>query len=179
MKTNSESSDLNGNPSVSDNNESSEVLSRSLRLARCDLEKDILEAIKDYDARPNVWTVTHFNQRGKTLSHSKDAFFEMVSSLIDKCDSSESDQYAEVVDNCELFRSRIVTLWDEFLSLDLVKESELDQEILDSEKITSEITNTNVATGSEMLVTGTSNEVSNILTHMKIEWILLKFQTMI
>ena len=77
-ETNSESSDLNGNPSVSDNNESSEVLSRSLRLARCDLEKDILEAIRDYDAHPNVWTVTHFNQRGKTLSHSKDAFFEMV-----------------------------------------------------------------------------------------------------
>ena len=40
---------------------------------------------------------------------------------------------------------------------------------MDSEKITSDITDTHVATGSEMLATGTSNEVSNISTQVEIE----------
>ena len=45
--TNSESSDLNNTPSVSDNNETIEGLSRSLRLAKRDLERELIEEIND------------------------------------------------------------------------------------------------------------------------------------
>ena len=38
------------------------------------------------------------------------------------------------MDNCELFQVKIITIWDEFLSISFVEESELDKEILDGEK---------------------------------------------
>ena len=87
-------------------------------------------------------------------------------SLIERCRTADSKQFADILDNCELFRTKVIILWDEFLVLKLVKESELDKEILDSEKITLEFTDTKVATGSETLAIGSSNVESNISTHM-------------
>ena len=79
--------------------------------------------------------VTYFNDRAETLHNLKEDFFKIVSLLIERCESSESDQCIEIMDNCELFRLKILTLWDEFLLLSLVDEPALDKEILDGEKM--------------------------------------------
>ena len=77
----------------------------------------------------------------------------MVSLLIERCEMSKSDQCAEMMNNCEHFRVKIITLWVEFLSLSLVDELELDKKLLDGEKMALECTDKPVATGSGVLVT--------------------------
>ena len=113
--SNSESSDINNTLSASDSeSESIDVLSRSLRLARRKLEKEIVESINDHSARPEFWTVFYFNARAEILRNLKEEFFEKISALIEKCNAVDSDQCADISDNCELFRTKIITLWDEF-----------------------------------------------------------------
>ena len=69
--SNSESSDLSDNVSVSDSNESIEALLRALQLSRRELEKDFLDEFKDCVARPNVWTAAYFNDCGGDLNKKK------------------------------------------------------------------------------------------------------------
>ena len=120
-----------------------DVLSRSLRLARRKLEKEIVESINDHSARPEFWTVSHFNARAEILRNLKEEFFEKISALIETCNAVDSDQCADISDNCELFRTKFVTLWDEFLQLKLVETPVSGNEILDGEKIVSKFIETN------------------------------------
>ena len=82
----------------------------------------------------------------ETLRYLKELFFEKVLSLIEKCNTIEGEHGADILDNCELFQTKIITLWDEFLQLKLVEAPVSDMEILDAEKIALECTETNVAT---------------------------------
>ena len=143
--SNSESSDLSDNVSVSDSNESIEALLRALQLSRRELEKDFLDEFKDCVARPNVWTAAYFNERAGDLNKKKEEFFGMVLLLIERCESFESDQYADIIDNCELFRAKIITLWNDFLQLGLIETPLSDIETHDVEKVASEIVETDGA----------------------------------
>ena len=91
---------------------------------------------------------------------------EKVSSLIERCCTVDSEHGADILDNCELFRTKIITLWDEFLQLKLVKAPVSDKKILDDEKIALEFIETNVVTGSDALAIGASNVDYNISTHV-------------
>ena len=112
---NSETSDLSDNVSVSESNESIEALSCALQLSRRKLDKELTNAIKDCSPRTNVWTTAYFNERVGDLEKKKDDFFDMVSLLVERCVSFESHQYDDILDNCELFRARVITLWIDLL----------------------------------------------------------------
>ena len=78
------------------------------------------------------------------MSNLKEKFFEKISAFIEKCNAVDSNQCADISDNCELFRSKIITLWNKFLQLKLVETPVSDKEILDDEKIASEFIDTYV-----------------------------------
>ena len=152
--SNSESSDLSDNVSVSDSNESIQALFRALRLTCRDLERAFVNELTDCVERPNVWTTAYFNERAVDLNKKKEEFFAMVLILIERCESFESDQYADVIDNCELFRSKIIALWNDFLQLSCIEASLSDFEKHDVEQEAPEIVETVGVFESDILAIG-------------------------
>ena len=63
----------------------------------------------------------------------------MVHSLIEKCEACEGNQYADIIDNCDLFRGKIVSLWYDFVHLSRIETTPSDMETRVIEKVASEI----------------------------------------
>ena len=129
------------------------------------MDIELTDAIKDCSVRTNVWTTVYFNERARDLEKKKDDFFDMVSLLIERCKSSENEQNADIIDNCELFRMRIVTLWTEFMNLDLVESPISDFEKHDVEQEALEIVETVNAFDSDILTIGSSGVKYNASAH--------------
>ena len=98
--SNSESSELSDNVSVLQVNESIESLMRELWAYRHDLEKKFVDIFKDWQERPHIWNEDYYNERAEILIKEKEKFLGLACSLVEKC---ETCQYADIIDNCDLF----------------------------------------------------------------------------
>ena len=54
----------------------------------------------------------------------------MACSLVEKCEACESSQYANIIDNCDLFKGKIVALWYDFVNMSRIETPSLDMERL-------------------------------------------------
>ena len=106
-----------------------------------------------------------FNKRAEALSNSKDEFFDMISLLIDRCESSESEQNTDIIDNCELFRVKIIMLWKEFMNLEIVNAPLSAMETHYVEQVVSEIVETDGGFDSDVLTIVSSDVNYNVPAH--------------
>ena len=89
----------------------------------------------------------------------------MILLLIEKCKLSESDHNADILDNYDLFRIKIVTLWVEFMNLELVKSPVSAFENYDIEQEASESVETVDEFVSDIMAKGSSGVKSNALAY--------------
>ena len=140
-----------------------------MQLSRHVLDKELTNAIKDCSERTDIWTTAYYNECAKDLEKKKDDFFDMISLLIERCKLSESDQNADILDNCDLFRIKIVTLWTEFLNLELVESPVSVFENYDMEQEASESVETVDEFVSDLMAKWSSSVKSNALAHKDVD----------
>ena len=117
LEESSDSSQSSARDALMQNDTIVENLMRELRAHRRTLEKLFVDTFQDFANRSAVWNDDVYNDRAVLLSKKKDEFFGLKNALIVKCEAYVDGRFEEIIDICDLFKVKIVSLWDEFVLL--------------------------------------------------------------